>query len=99
MPNLIDLKWDPVAPLGSSSVKELQSGINKMLKGFSVILNLKLRVEMGGDRGTRTMLRVLMNEDGEISGGDGWLATEGAGWEHLERIEVGIMFPQEAQAG
>jgi len=30
---------------------------------------------MGGERGTRTMLRVLMNEDGESSGGDGWLAT------------------------
>jgi len=59
-----------------------------MLKGFSVILNLKLRVEMGGEQGTRTMLRVLMNKDGESSGGDGWLATEGAGWEDLERIEV-----------
>jgi len=99
VPNLIDLKWDPAAPLGSSSVKELQSGINKMLKGFSVILNLKLRVEMGGERGTKTMLRVLMNEDGESSSGDVWLATEGAGWEDLERIEAGIMFPQETQAG
>ena len=95
MPNLIDLRWDPVAPLGSSSVKELQSGVNKMLKGFSIIINLKLRVEMGGERGTRTMLRVLMNEDEESSGGGGLLATEGAGWEDLERIEVGMMFPQE----
>jgi len=98
VPNLIDLRWDPVAPLGSSSVKELQSGVNKMLKGFSIVINLKLRVEMG-ERGTRTILRVLMNEDEESLGGDGWLATEGAGWEDLERIEVGIMFPQETQAG
>ena len=99
VPNLIDHRWDPVAPLGSSSVKELQSGVNKMLKGFSIVINLKLRVEMGREWGTRTILRVLMNEDEEISGGDGWLATEGAGWEDLERIEVGIMFPQETQAG
>ncbi|KAG0641020.1 hypothetical protein HOY80DRAFT_956446 [Tuber brumale] len=97
VPNLIDLKWDPVAPLGSSSVKELQSGVNRMLRGFSIIINLKLRVEMGGECGTRTMLRVLMDEDGGSTGsGDGWLRTEGAGWENLERIEVGIMFPQEA---
>jgi len=95
VPNLIDLKWDPAAPLGSSSVKELQSGVNKMLRGFSIIVNLKLRVEMSGERGTRTMLRVLMDDDGGSSGGDGWLRTEGAGWEDLERIEVGIMFPQE----
>ena len=66
-----------------------------MLKGFSITINLKLRVEIGGERGMRTMLRVLMNEEGESSGGDGWLATEGAGWEDLERIEVSIMFPQE----
>jgi len=70
-----------------------------MLKGFSIVINLKLRVEMGRERGTRTILRVLMNEDEESLGGDGWLATEGAGWEDLERIEVGIMFPQETQAG
>ncbi|CUS10339.1 unnamed protein product [Tuber aestivum] len=95
MPNLIDLKWDPAAPLGSSSVKELQSGVNRMLRGFSIVINLKLRVEMGGERGTRTMLRVLIDEDGGITGGDGWLRTEGAGWEDLERIEAGIMFPQE----
>ncbi|CUS10336.1 unnamed protein product [Tuber aestivum] len=93
MPNLIDLKWDPAAPLGSSSVKELQSGVNKMLRGFSIVINLKLRVEMCGERGTRTMLRVLIDEDGGIMGGDGWLRTEGAGWEDLERIEAGIMFP------
>ncbi|CUS10335.1 unnamed protein product [Tuber aestivum] len=96
MPNLIDLKWDPTAPLGSSSVKELQSGVNKMLRGFSIVINLKLRVEMGGERGTRTVLRLLIDEDGGITGGDGWLRTEGAGWEDLERIEAGIMFPQES---
>ncbi|CUS10338.1 unnamed protein product [Tuber aestivum] len=95
VPNLIDLKWDPAAPLGSSSVKELQSGVNKMLRGFSIVINLKLRVEMCGERGTRTMLRVLIDEDGGITGDDGWLRTEGAGWEDLERIEAGIMFPQE----
>jgi len=95
VPNLIGIKWDPVAPLGSSSVKDLQSGVNEMLKGFSIIINLKLRVEMGGQWGTRTMLRVLMNEEGENSGGEGWVRTEGAGWEDLERIEAGIMFAQE----
>jgi len=84
-----------VAPLGSSSVKDLPLGVNEMLKGFSVIINLKLRVEIGGERGTSTMLRVLMNEDEESSGGEGWLRTEEAGWEDLERIEAGIMFPQE----
>ena len=57
----------------------LQSGVNKTLKGVSIIINLKLMVEMDGKWGTRTMLKVLMNEDGESSGGDGWLATEGAG--------------------
>jgi len=50
---------------------------------------------MGGERGTRTLLRVLMNEDEESSGSEGWLRTEGAGWEDLERIEARIMFPQE----
>ena len=95
MPNLIDLKWDPVAPFGSSSVKDLQLGVNEMLQGFSIIINLKLRIEMGGERGTRTMLRVLMNEDEESSGSEGWLRTEWVGWEDLERIEAGIMFPQE----
>ena len=94
MPNLLDLKWDLVAPLGSSSAKDLQSGVNQMLKGFSIIINLKLRVEMIGERGTRTMLRVLINEGEESSGDGGWLRTEGAGWEPLERIEAGIMFPQ-----
>ena len=51
MPNLIDLKWDSVAPSDSSSVKDLQLGVNEMLKGFPIIINLKLRVEMGGERG------------------------------------------------
>ncbi|CUS10334.1 unnamed protein product [Tuber aestivum] len=95
MPNLIDLKWDPAAPLGSSSVKELQSGVNKMLKEFSIVINLKLRVEISEERRTRTMLRVLMDEDRGITSSDGWLRTEGAGWEDLERVEAGIMFPQE----
>jgi len=41
------------------------------------------------------MLRVLMNDDEKSSGGEGWLRTEEAGWEDLERIEARIMFPQE----
>jgi len=71
-----------------------------MLNGvWIIIINLKLRVEMGGERGTRTMVRVLMNEDEKGSGSEGWPRTQGAGWEDLERIEAGIMFPQEKQAG
>jgi len=75
-----------VAPLGSSSVKELQSGVNGMLKGFSIVINLKLRVEMGREWATRTILRVMMNEDEESSGGDRWLATggqDGRTWRRL----------------
>jgi hypothetical protein len=53
---------------------------------------LKLRVKVeGGD--PKTQLRVLFEEEEDRSlGGDGWLASKGAGWEELEVAEVEKMY-------